>query len=111
VLKFVVALSFMAHSSYQKPVGSNKQCAMSQSAVFMKLYKLWENTCPRFFFVFFFLLLLHIFIIPEECIVLQFVNIELILLLSRLAFMLGHCFYNFTQSETFFAAFVSVTCY
>jgi hypothetical protein len=30
-LKFVVALSFMAHGSYQKPLGSNKQCLSRQS--------------------------------------------------------------------------------
>jgi hypothetical protein len=56
-LKFVVAPSFMAHGSYQKPVGSNKQCLSPQ--------------LPQFFFVFilFLLLLLHIFIIPEERIV------------------------------------------
>jgi hypothetical protein len=35
---------------------------MSQSTAFMKLYKLW-------YFIFVFLLLLHIFIIPEEHIV------------------------------------------
>jgi hypothetical protein len=46
-LKFVVALSFMAHGSYQKPVACRKQQAMSQSTAFMKLYKLW-------YFIYFF---------------------------------------------------------
>jgi hypothetical protein len=70
LLKFVVALSFIAHGSYQKPVGNNKQCLSPQP--------LWNCTnygktlAPYFFFLFlfyFFLLLLHIFIIPEERIV------------------------------------------